>query len=54
MVDNVNSKSDQQLIKQFYSEFSLAIQRQLEHSNQVNIIDLMNDLYFFDENNLRN
>lgn len=53
MQDNVNSKSDQQLIKQFYNEFSLAVQKQMEQSNQLNIIDLMNDLYFFNEQKLR-
>lgn len=49
---NVNKESDTQLIKQFYSEFCLIIQNQIQQSNQVYLVDVLDQLHFISEDGL--
>ena len=51
----VNQKSDDKLIKQFQSEFSSAIQTQLEKTDhaQIYIVDLLDELHFVSDKMLR-
>jgi len=37
----VNSTSDNQLVRQFQQEFSLSIQKQLEISSQIYLVDIL-------------
>jgi len=50
---NVNKESDSQLIKQFYNEFCLIIQNQIQQSNQVYLVDVLDQLHFISEDGLR-
>lgn len=45
----VNSQSDNVLIKQFYDEFCQVIQSQVEQSNQIYLVDVLDQLYFISE-----
>lgn len=48
----VNNKSDAYLAKQFYTEFCHVIQAQIEESNQIYLVDVLNELHFIDEEQL--
>ena len=50
---NVNKESDSQLIKQFYAEFCVIIQYQIQASNQVYLVDVLDQLHFISEEGLR-
>lgn len=45
----VNDKSDAYLAKQFYTEFCQVIQQQIENSNQIYLVDVLDQLHFIDE-----
>lgn len=45
----VNNKSDAYLAKQFYNEFCHVIQNQIELSNQIYLVDVLDQLHFIDE-----
>lgn len=47
--ENVNGKSDAFLAKQFYGEFCQVIQNQIEASNQIYLVEVLNELHFIDE-----
>lgn len=40
-------------MKQFQTEFSLAIQNQLAESNQIYIVEILSDLFFINEQTIR-
>lgn len=48
----VNSQSDNVLIKQFYDEFCQVIQGQVEQSNQIYLVDVLDQLYFISEESI--
>ena len=48
----VNNKSDAYLAKQFYNEFCHVIQNQIELSNQIYLVDVLDQLHFIDEEQL--
>lgn len=51
---NVNSTSDNVLVKQFYDEFCGVIQDQIEQSNQIYLVDVVDQLHFIDQRQLMN
>lgn len=53
-IGNVNSTSDNVLVKQFYDEFCSVIQDQIEQSNQIYLVDVVDQLHFIDQRQLMN
>lgn len=52
VIENVNEKSDSYLTKQFYAEFCRAIEGQIEQSNQIFLVDVLDQLHFISEEKL--